>query len=310
MRRAGRFIAIALLALWALPAYAHDSPWTAGPAAPAGRSETGIALADGRAYVVGDYNRATGTLVYDLAAAAWSETAPFPYAVHHPMAVGLDGRVYVFGGYVSGWNATARAWMLDPASSNGWQPIADLPTARAAGGAVALDGRLYVIGGSRTNGVNVPAVEAYDPAIDSWAVLAPLPTPRDHLSLGVVDGRIVVAGGRVDGDPAHNLAVTEIYDPATDSWSTAADMPTPRSGAAAAVLDGRLFVLGGETRTEVFSTVEAYDPASNSWQAFPPLPTPRHGFGAVMHDGAIVTLTGSPEAGGGRSPVVEILRPQ
>ncbi|MBI4046127.1 MAG: hypothetical protein HY371_04845, partial [Devosia nanyangense] len=160
-----------------MPALAHDAAWTTGATAPAQRSEVGAAIAGGKAYIIGDYNGATGVLVYDLAADAWSEALAFPYHVHHPMSVGLDGKIYVFGGYVDGWQASAKSWILDP-GTQAWTPLADMPSPRAAGGAVAIDGKIYVVSGSTTNAVNVPTVEAYDPAKNTWTALAPIPTPR------------------------------------------------------------------------------------------------------------------------------------
>ncbi|HEX8374253.1 MAG TPA: hypothetical protein VF606_03640, partial [Geminicoccaceae bacterium] len=108
-------LALTLIALAGGAVRAHEvGAWAGASSAPAERSEVAVAAIDGKAYVVGDFNGATELLIYDLARDTWSRGAPFPYPVHHTMAVGHGGRIYVFGGYVNGWDATAKAWAYDP----------------------------------------------------------------------------------------------------------------------------------------------------------------------------------------------------
>ena len=198
---------LALLGLLAAaqPATAHEvGAWAGASSAPAERSEVAVAALDGKAYVIGDYNGATELLIYDLAADRWSKGAPFPYPVHHTMAAEAGGRIYVFGGYVNGWEATDRVWAYDP-GRNAWEPRAKMPTPRAAGGATPLGDRIHVVGGSGSGRGNVASHEVYDPTRDAWTRAADLPTPRDHLAVQTVAGRIVASGGnlpvaRIDQD--------------------------------------------------------------------------------------------------------------
>ncbi|MGX5775995.1 Kelch repeat-containing protein [Methylorubrum zatmanii] len=305
------FASLALLAPLpaAPPALAHEvGAWAGASSAPAERSEVAVAALDGKAYVIGDYNGATELLIYDLATDTWSKGAPFPYPVHHTMAAEQGGRIYVFGGYVNGWEATDRVWAYDAAKDT-WQPRTPMPTARAAGGATPLDGTIHVVGGSGSGRGNVRSHEVYDPARDAWTRAADLPTPRDHLSVQNVEGRIVASGGRIDGDSGKNLSANQVYDPVRDAWSEAAPLPTARSGAASAVLGREVFVIGGESNRKTYDEVEAFDLPGNVWRALARLPTARHGFGAVTYKGRIYTLTGSPRPGGDKSGTVEVLDP-
>src|SRR5690606_40231792 len=106
-----RIVAAALLATGAV---AHESAgqWATGPDGPQPRSEMAVVQDGETAYLIGDYNGAREVLIYDLAAQDWTVGPQFPYPVHHPMAAALDGRVYVFGGYVDGWQASDAVWVL------------------------------------------------------------------------------------------------------------------------------------------------------------------------------------------------------
>jgi hypothetical protein len=53
--------------------------------------------------------------IYDPRLDRWSRSAPIPRALHHAGAVGLNGKLYVVGSYVSGWTPTDEA-EYDPAS--------------------------------------------------------------------------------------------------------------------------------------------------------------------------------------------------
>lgn len=146
--------------LLASPATAHEvGAWAGASNAPAERSEVAVAAIDGKAYVVGDYNGATELLIYDLAKDSWSRGAAFPYAVHHTMAVGQGGKIYVFGGYVNGWDATDKVWAYDP-KTDAWEPRAPLPTARAAGGATLLGDKIHVVSGSVSGRKNTPSTRS------------------------------------------------------------------------------------------------------------------------------------------------------
>ena len=53
-----------------------------------------------------------------------------PRAVHHAAAVGLNGKIYLIGGYVDGWMPTDEVHEYDPAADS-WRARARMPTPRA-----------------------------------------------------------------------------------------------------------------------------------------------------------------------------------
>jgi N-acetylneuraminic acid mutarotase len=60
-------------------------------------------------------------------------------------AVGLNGLLYVMGGY-SGNGPVVWADVYNPAT-NSWRTVTDMPTGRWSPGAGALNGKVYVVGG-------------------------------------------------------------------------------------------------------------------------------------------------------------------
>jgi N-acetylneuraminic acid mutarotase len=128
--------------------------------------------------------------------------------------VGLNGKLYVIGGFVEGWTPTDEVHEYDPASDR-WQRLAALPTTRGALAAAALDGKIHAVGGIGWCSRNTPAHEVYDPAANRWTGLAYVPKARDHLAVAatarsgvaaaVLEGRIFVFGG--DLRSMHRLLV-------------------------------------------------------------------------------------------------------
>src|SRR5918999_1258372 len=91
----------------------------------------------------------------------WSNGAPMPREVHHAAAVGLNGKLYLIGGYVDGWTPTNEVHEYDPAA-NRWRVLAPLPTARGALAAAVLDGKIHAVSGVAAGRKNTPAHEIYD----------------------------------------------------------------------------------------------------------------------------------------------------
>lgn len=290
--------------------------------APSKRTEVSAAALKGKIYVVGGFNEpslsniaglavSNAVEVYDPKSDRWTTAAPLPARLHHTAAVVIDDRLYVIGGFTTGflslWNPVNSAYRYEPAADR-WEDLPPMPTVRGALGAAAIGGKLYAVGGIGEQG-NSGAVEVYDPATNTWSRKASLPTPRDHLAVAVAGGRLYAIGGRVNGSYSNNLAVVEVYDPLADAWQAAAPLPTARSGIAAGVIGDTVYVVGGEAPEGTFDTNEAYSASADRWQAALPLPTARHGLGAAVIDDHLYVIAGGPTPGGSFSNVNERFAP-
>lgn len=281
--------------------------------APFARQQMPVARVSGLLWVVGGLEEGG-----DVATAAvsgldpqlerWRTGAELPRPLHHAMAVNLDGRLVVIGGWAQqGGDPTAEvSGEVLVLGDGGWEPLAPLNHPRAAGAAAVVDGQIVVVGGQRDNELVLPT-EIYDPEADEWREGAPIPTPREHVAAGAFDGGVYAVGGRALG-PDRNLDVLERYDVASDTWEKLEPMPTERGSVGATVAHGRLLVAGGETSTGVLDTIQLYDFATGTWSDGPPLSIPRHGA-AVATRGPVVYVIGGAERPlhRGSSTVIEAL---
>ena len=251
---------------------------------PTARSELAATSMDGILYVAGGIGRFGTTSVFerfDVDSSQWLSLASVPLALNHLSAAGLQGKVYVSGGYRNlRMHADVRSmWCFDP-EVGAWTPVADMPGARGAHALVASGGHLFVVGGV---GVDANRIWAYNPESDTWNTSrAPMPTPREHLAVVTAQGKIYVLGGR---DTANrNLPVLEIYDITADQWSSGPPMRNARSGFTAGVVEGRIHVTGGEdiATGRVLHEHEYYDIDTQRWVDAAPLPRGRHGVASAV----------------------------
>src|SRR5215210_3115322 len=214
-----------------------------------------------------------------FAEGSWSVRKPIPAILFGAAAAARKGRIYVFGGFVTG----SEAYEYDP-RLDAWRRKAAMPTPRHGLAAVALKGKVYVLGGSNGSAAT-GALEVYDPALNSWSRKTPMPTPRVFLAAAAVNGKIYAIGGSPDCCGKGRTDAVEAYDPATDSWSRAAPMPVALQVSAAAVLNGRIYVLGGFIPgSGVQGSTFEYDPKANAWTSKAPMLEPRDQAPAVILD--------------------------
>jgi N-acetylneuraminic acid mutarotase len=267
---------------------------------------------------------------YDPATEKWTRLKSMALASHHGALAELNGKIYVFGGFVlpkdgaPSWQPIDNAWEYDPAGDS-WKALAPMPSKRGAAVAAAVGGKLYVIGGATTvPGAKEPGilgtrphsvvgtVEEYDPATNTWRARSVMPTPRNHAAIGAVNGKIYVIGGRIGAafitGSVNNLDIVEEYDPATDSWGMPrARMPTARSAVAYAVHNGRIYVAGGEYQdarlAAAYRVLEEYDPATNTWVNLPRMPLQRHGLAGAVVGNRLHLVSGDVQSAGSGLPM-------
>src|ERR1700689_3461558 len=193
------------------PAAAQDGKWRMATPMLSSQGEITSAVIGTKWYVMGGYDapnvQARGFVtVYDASTDTWTDKKNMLIPAHHAAAVALDGKIYVFGGFVGRpgtkvWQPIPSAVLYDP-DTDSWKELAPMPTPRGSAVAVAVNGKIYVIGGAHANipgkpmthplWVGVPmivvgTVEEYDPATNTWRSRAPMPTGRNHFLAAAVD---------------------------------------------------------------------------------------------------------------------------
>ena len=256
-------------------------------------------------------------LAYDPALDSWCQVASMARARCVHGAVGLDGKLYVMGGYDPGdpgeeGTSLADAEVFDP-KADGWQPLPSMPTARHCFAAAEVAGTLYALGGLDGSYEHC-ASDSYDPLSDAWTpVAAP---PQDDFRFGpataAVGAKIYVFGGMIFDAEGSEVATdrASLYDPANNCWQALADMPTARGSATAAVMGGKIYVSGGKTSfdpTYFSDAFEAYDPATNTWATLAGLSGGRADHASVAFHGTLYMFGGS--FSWGKLALVEVYNP-
>jgi hypothetical protein len=293
-----RYRLAALLVVAAVAASAGAAPvqWDAHAPLPLPRTEVAAAVVGSEIVVVGGFTIDGGASrradAYSAARDAWRRLPDLPVGVHHAMAVGAGGRVYVLGGY-SGTGATLRtAFVLERGA---WRALPRMPFPRAAAGA-GVAGRNIVVAGGIGEGRRLARSSlVYDLRTRRWST-APGPTPREHLGVTSLGGKVYAVAGRTSGLDT-NLLHFESWRPGQSRWQRLQPIPDSRGGTGAAALRGQVVSAGGEEPDGTIKEVLAYRIAQKRWVRLDDLPTPRHGVGVAALGGRVYVIGGGPEPG-------------
>ena len=192
--------------------------------------------------------------------AAWRELPPVPGATGRlaSLAVGVRGRIYLFGGYTVDSAGAERSLpnvdIWDPVKRT-WRAGAPMPVAvDDAVGGVWRDSLIVIVSGWHDTD-NVADVQWYDPAHDRWTKGTPFPgTPVFGGSGSVLGDHILVLDGarRSAGTVKYTLArqvwlgAIEAQDPTRIRWDSLPAHPGPaRYRAAVGACGGRYYLAGG-----------------------------------------------------------------
>lgn len=238
-------------------------------------------------------------------AAAWAQphswvsapvgVLPEPRA-EHTVVAGLDGRIYVFGGYADAPNvrtATAVSYVYDPTTQI-TSTIAPMPfPSRGHCSARAMDGRIVTFGGYDQSHLSVTQI--YHPLTDTWTVGTSQSRGWGCAAATDDTGLIHVTGGE-----SAKLSY-DVYDPVLGTFTTMPSLPAFRFGHGSVFVSGRLLVIGGRqnySSTQALDTVLRFDATTSTWVNTTPLPGPRTRAATTLH-GTQVFVMGGFDAGGG-----------
>lgn len=277
-------------------------PWKRLPDMPVALQQAGMAVVDGRPWVVGgltdsggEPRASTKVLYYDPVLKSWDEGTPLPRPLHHVMAVNYGGELVVIGGWSPAdgdIKATTSVEVLKLAGDR-WTHLANLNHPRAAG-AAAVAGRRIVVTGGLDGDHLVATTEVFDGK--RWHDAAALPVPGDHLGAISAGGFVYAIGGR-DHVASKSTAAVQRYDPGKDRWSQMAPLPAPRGGLGTAYHQGTIYAVGGETASSAQAVVTSYDIRTNRWTTMSSLLERRHGVGVAVGGSTLYAVGGGSRAG-------------
>jgi len=270
-----------------------EDAWAIMADVPTGRLGPGVAVVNGKIYVIGGIN-VNGELdtneEYNPATDTWTRKRSMPTRRGAFAIAVYDNKIYCIGGggSFSGEEVTGLTEVYDPLTDT-WETKASMPTARQFMDANVVDGKIYVIGGSKPINFNDPSYvpninEVYDPETNQWSTSKAPPVQVSNYASAVYDDKIYIFSEHL----------TQIFDPQTNSWSNGTSMPNLGWGAAAGATTGdfaakRIYVLGGNP---TFNYNQIYDPETESWTMGTPMPTNRYGLGVAVIDDVIYAIGG------------------
>jgi len=229
----------------------------------------------------------------------WKKITSSPFSRTESATAVLDGKLYLFGGFLSNLDTSSQVDVYDPAT-DAWTRKKDMPT-RPTHLNPAVEGHVVWLAGGfqgKHPGPAVNEVWKYDSRADEWTPGSPLPERRAGGGLAIAQGRLHYFGGyKPDRDTvcADHWSLPLKGD---GDWTREADMPNPRGHLAAAVLDGQIYAIGGANGHDKKQVdqpfCDRYDPATKRWTPIANLPDGRSHFegSTIVHKGRIIVVAG------------------
>ena len=235
----------------------------------------------------------------------WTAVAPSPIWRCEAQKGVVDGKLYVFAGFIEGMTgAVTRSDVYDPAT-NKWTQLADFPT-RLTHGATAVDGtKVYIAGGWVTWGVlgqqdyGTTDVWVYDTTTNTYSKGPSLPQPRGAGVMVKLDRELHFLSGV---DPTRTEKTDHWVldlDNQQAGWVTSVPTPVGRNHASAVVVEGHIFFMGGQVGPDDLvgaqTSFYVWHPAWSQWRQLLDLPKTRSHFNeaTLLHNGRIITVGGT-----------------
>jgi N-acetylneuraminic acid mutarotase len=260
--------------------YDTDSDtWDSGPNLPVALNHAGGAAAAGQFYLVGGVDSPADTIWkgnstvrrFNPSENSWSQEASLNVSAAAAGVVGVNGKVFAFGGAdATGINHNSTQ-IYDPEKDE-WSLGKPMPTVREHISVAVSGDMIFVIGGRVNHGSALAKVEAYSPENDSWETHEDMPTPRSDMACAALSDRIYCAGG----EDIAGLSVTEEYNPATLTWRTVASLPSARLAFVGVPIDGKILAFGGIVGTAVDGTTLEFTPPDDISVSLSPRKTRSH----------------------------------
>lgn len=225
----------------------------------------------------------------------WKSIAPInDLGRSRPAAAAVDGKIYLFGGEISGgrantvdeYNPITNTWTVQ----SGLMPV---PASNLC--AAVLDTNVYILGGYGVSSNYLDTVQVYHTLSDYWETIAtdPLPAGLSGAGCAALNGKLYVFGG---ANSVGYQSAAYVYDPAAAAgsrWTTLPSMAYARAYFAGVAANGKIYAIGGRDSASLnFNYVEAYNPSDGAWHTVTSLSKARAGLGVYAVGNTIYACGG------------------
>jgi len=260
---------------------------------------------------------------YDVTTNRWESSkdgtiAELPEGRSGHGACGMNGKIYVMGGYGETGGEVQMAWdlFIYDEVTNTWTTGNPMPSARVEFAAVCDpdNSRVYAIGGiinktdtSLQNAELTNDMVIYNVTTGAWTPGTPMNYYRYDLVAGLLDGEtIIVAGNAYDMPDARK---TEAYSITDDAWTILDDLTVVRATAAGGIMNSDVFcVAGGFNLVAAYGREDTFECFNGSYwiPQHSLLKVPRNNMASATLNGQIYAIAGDKVDSSGPQPTLVI----
>ena len=167
----------------------------------------------------------------------WKKGAPSPVHCRDYIAVWLNGKVYVGGGYGTGWD-TINCY--DPVK-NSWSFPINTPYCLFA--MTTINNTLVAAGGQDRSNKVTNQILTMDIDAGQLKIYTEMNKARSLATAVGHKGMLIITGGKDYNDKT--ISSTELFDSNNDQWYMCSDLPNPHFELKSVIVDNILYLLGG-----------------------------------------------------------------
>jgi len=255
-------------------------------------------MSDGRIFVALGYNSSeethiNDTWIFDPYEMTWTQVADSPVMTESSTGAYIDGKVYIFGGLLSGYSFMDTVLIYDVAADE-WSTGPDMPSTGTYFGSMAIDDHNIMVVGGGTGAMEKCYI--FNTVTMTFTATQDLPDGRAGGTLVKFGELLLYFGGWNDTYTTQDEVF--VYSIASRYWVTYGYLPEPIVGTIGVTgSDGLIYLLGGTDEISWYSTnfqtAFAYNVNDGSVLELPNLTDPiKYGAAFELDDGRIMYFGG------------------
>lgn len=302
MKQLFALFAAALAMMWFAPVLAQFNPLAIAPMMDYREAHALAPVANGMLAIGGfDGSATTGTCEwYDPSADVWNSVASLPEPRQDATAHGVNGAVFVIGGWNGGITNYDDIVRYDSAS-DAWTTVATMTHGRSGHRSVMTSAGILICGGYDGSS-DLASCDLFNTATYEVTPVADITTARSSFAMmhyGQEGNEFTLVAGGFNPAEGFQLASCEIFD-GTD-WTSAADLPwavdnlagTVTYGGIMPIVSGGRIFNGAANLFEGIAQGALYDAGMDTWSVFDlQAPHSYHGMASSESPSSHIWITG------------------
>ncbi|XP_049315415.1 kelch-like protein 5 [Bactrocera dorsalis] len=192
--------------------------WQNLPAMNQARRDHCVVELNGKIYAIGGLPALSSVERYTTSD-GWKFVNSLIVGRYNAVAVALNDKIYIMGGYNGKWQSLKSVESYNP-DSNTWTSCADMTKSHSLHGVAAHNGHIYVLG----SGDGCRPVQRYDPQQDTWSQICSLEVGYGYIAIARVslDNKLWAIGGM---SKSADKACVSVFDEENFCWVERGSLP-------------------------------------------------------------------------------------